>query len=167
MPGEMLAGRGHTCRAHATNKCSRQLCGALRIPLESAATNHGTALMIQIQHRRKAQIQPHRQYFGGHQPATVLGQDVGIGVIGNGAHRRQSYKTLTQTLHPPTLLIDSQEQIRTYRTNGGRHLSYLPRVLDIAPEQDQASHFGLTENLPILCSQPGAGDIQHQRALHE
>ncbi|MNW04825.1 hypothetical protein D3C71_2009750 [compost metagenome] len=68
--------------------------------------------MIQIQHRRKAQIQADRQHLGGHQPAAMLGQHLGIGVVGNRTHRWQTHKTLTQTLHTATLLIDRQEQIR-------------------------------------------------------
>jgi hypothetical protein len=38
-------------------------------------------------------------------------------------------------------------------------------MLDVARENDQAAHFGLTQQLAIFGRQPGTGDVHHQRAL--
>jgi hypothetical protein len=38
-------------------------------------------------------------------------------------------------------------------------------MLDIAGKNDQATHFGVAQELTVFSSQPGTGDIHHQRAL--
>ncbi|MCY1546185.1 hypothetical protein D9M68_821710 [compost metagenome] len=88
MTGKMLTGGCHARGIHAADEGAGQLCGALRIAIESPTADHRTALVIQVQHRSETQVQSHRQHFSGHQPATVFGQRFGIGVVGDRAHRR-------------------------------------------------------------------------------
>ena len=92
----------------------------------------------------------------------MLGQFLGIDVIGNRTHRRQADESLTQTLHPPALLIHGQQQIRTHGSYAGRQLAHLTWAFDVARKQNQTGDLGLTQDLPILRGQPGARDIQHQ-----
>ena len=117
VPGEVFAGSGHPRLMHAADESGRQRGGPLRITLESATANHRTALVVEIQYRREAQIQANRQHLGRHQPAAMLGEHLGIVVVGDGAHRRQTQKALAQTLYPATFLIHRQQQIRAQGTD--------------------------------------------------
>ena len=40
-------------------------------------------------------------------------------------------------------------------------------MLDAASEDDQPAHLGVAQDLAVLGGQPGAADVEHQRALHE
>ncbi|MNN48351.1 hypothetical protein D3C81_1628230 [compost metagenome] len=95
----------------------------------------------------------------------MLGEVFGVRVVGDGTHGRQAHKALTQALHATALLIHRQQQIRTNCTNGRAKLTHLTRMLNVARENDQAAHFGLTQQLAIFGRQPGTGDVHHQRAL--
>ncbi|MNM90509.1 hypothetical protein D3C81_1027740 [compost metagenome] len=166
MSGEMLAGRRHARRMHATGERAGQLRSALRVALEGTAADHRAALVIEVEHRREAQVQSDRQHFGRHQPAALLGQALGIGIVSNGAHRRQAHEALAQSLHPTPFLVDCQQQVRALGANGRAEFTHLTRVLDVAGEDDQAAHLGLAQDLAVLGGQPGAADVEHQRALH-
>ncbi|MNZ73173.1 hypothetical protein D3C78_915780 [compost metagenome] len=121
--------------------------------------------MIEVQHRSEAQVQAHRQHFGGHQPTALLGQVFSIVVIGNRTHRRQAYKTLAQALDPTTLLVHRQDQLRANGADRSAQLAHLARAFDVTGEDNQAGHFGLAQKLAVLGGQPGTGDVDHQGAL--
>ena len=53
----------------------------------------------------------------GHDPATLLGQVFGIGVVGNRAHGGQAHKALAQALHPAAFLVHRQQQVRAHGAN--------------------------------------------------
>jgi hypothetical protein len=74
-------------------------------------------------------------------------------------------KTTAQALHAPTFLINRQQHVRAQPTNCCAQLTYLARRFDIPGKQNHTTYLGLAKNLPILGTQPGSGDIQHQRAL--
>ena len=77
---EVFAGGGHAGSRHAADKGAGQLRGTVRITVKRTCADHRTALVIQIQHRRKTQVQPDCQHFRGHQPTTVFGQLFSIGL---------------------------------------------------------------------------------------
>ncbi|MCY1355870.1 hypothetical protein D9M69_423070 [compost metagenome] len=162
---EVLAGRRHAGGVHAADEGAGQRRGPLGVTLEGAAADHGAALVVEVENRREAEVEPDRQHLGRHQPAALLGQPLGIGVVGQGAHRRQAHEALAQTLHPSAFLVDGEQQVRAHGTDRRGQLAYLARVLDIAGEQDQTADLRLAENLPVFGGQPGAGDVQHQGAL--
>lgn len=163
----MLAGGGHPGGMHAANESTGKQRGTLRVALEGAATDHGAALVIEIQHRRETQVEAYRLHFGRHQPATVLSQLFGIGVVGDRAHRRQAHEALAQALHAPSFLVDGQQQVGTDGANGRTQFANLGRMLDVASEDDQPAHLGVAQDLAVLGGQPGTADVEHQRALHE
>ena len=63
----------------------------------------------------------------------MLGEQLGVGVIGQRSHRWQTHEALTQPLHTPTFLIDCKQQIWTYPANRGRQLANLARVFASHP----------------------------------
>jgi len=65
------------------------------------------------------------------------------------------------------ILIDRQQHVRSYRTDRPAKLLDLARMIDIAGKQDQPAYLGLTQQLAILGREPGASNVQHQRALHD
>ncbi len=162
MSGEVLAGRRHARLLHATDERRSQLRGTLRVTLEGTTADHRAALMIEVEYRREAEIQADGQYLGRHQPAAVLGQLLGVVIVGDGAHRRQAQEALAQALHPSAFLIHGQQQVRAHGTNALAQLAHLARRFDIAGKNDQAAHLGLAQHLAILGGQPGASDIHHQ-----
>ncbi|MNP16992.1 hypothetical protein D3C76_1094090 [compost metagenome] len=165
MTRKMLAACRHACGVHTANKGAGQHGGTLRITFERAAADYGAALVIKVQHWGETQVQTNRQHFRSHQPAALLGQVFGIVVVGNRAHRRQAYKALAQALHPATLLVDRQNQVRADGANRSGQFTHLTRTFDIAGKDDQAGHFGLAQQLAIFGGQPGTGDVHHQGAL--
>ncbi|MNZ72480.1 hypothetical protein D3C78_908590 [compost metagenome] len=165
MTREMFATGRHARRVHATDESPCQGRGALRVTFKGTTANHRTTLVIQVQHRGKAQVQTHRQHFSGHQPTALLGEVLGVIVIGNRPHRWQAHEALTQALHPAALLVHRQDQVRANGVDRGRQLTHLAWAFDIAGKDDQAGHFGLAQKLAIFGGQPGTGDVHHQGAL--
>ncbi|MNE07041.1 hypothetical protein D3C80_996460 [compost metagenome] len=163
--GEVLAGGSHPGAVHPADECTREQGSALGITFERTGANNGAALVIQVQHRGKAQVQANGQHFGGHDPAALLGQVFGVRVVGNGAHGGQSHESLAQALHAAALLIHRQQQIGANGANRCTQLAHLTRMLDVTGKNDQAAHFGLAQQLAIFSRQPGTGDVHHQRAL--
>ena len=88
MTREVLTSGGHACRIHAPNKSTGQTCRQFGLTSETAIANHRAALVIEIQHRSKAEVQSYRQYFAGHQPTTMFGQLFSIGTISQITHCR-------------------------------------------------------------------------------
>jgi len=143
MPWEMLAASCHARRIHAANECASQLCGTLRVAFEGTAANHRAALVVEVEHRSEAEVQADREHLGGHQPAALLGQVLGIGIVGDGAHRRQAYEALAQALHAAAFLVDRKDQVGTDGANRCAQLTHLAWAVDVAGEDDQAGHFRL------------------------
>ncbi|MNM46663.1 hypothetical protein D3C81_576040 [compost metagenome] len=165
MPREMLATRGHTCRIHASDERAGQSRCTQRVTLEGAAAHHGATLVVQVEHRSEAEVQANRQYLGRHQPAALLSQVFSIVVIGQRTHGRQAHKALAQTLYATTFLIHCQDQLGANGADGRAQFAHLARAVDIAGEDDQASHFRLAKQLTVFGGQPFTGDIHHQGAL--
>ncbi len=105
----MLAGRRHPRRAQPADERAGENGGAQRIALEGAGADHRATLVIKIEHRGEADIQPDRQHFGRHQPAAVFGQCFCIRLGGQRTHRRQAYEALAQALHATALLVDGED----------------------------------------------------------
>ncbi|KAF4562043.1 hypothetical protein HBJ16_000365 [Pseudomonas sp. CES] len=145
MPRKMLAACCHARCSHATDERPTQLSNTLRITIEGTRTNDRTAPMIQIEHWSKTQIQPDRQHLGCHQPATMPGQTLGIIALGDLPHGWQPDEPFTQALHPPTFLIDRNDQVRAQSTYGSAQLPHLTRVGNITSKDDQTSYFRLEQ----------------------
>ncbi|APC20792.1 hypothetical protein BME99_10230 [Pseudomonas protegens] len=165
VPGKVLAGSGHAGAVHTADKRTGEQRRLFGVALESPAAHHRAALVIKVQYRGEAQVQPHRQHLGGHDPATLLGQVLGIRIVGQSTHGRQAHKALAQTLHPTALLVHGQQQVRANRPNRRAQLPHLARMFDIAGKDDQPTDLRLAQELAIFGRQPGTGDVHHQRAL--
>src|SRR5690554_267050 len=106
MARKVLAYSSHTGMLHAVNKGPAQRCHLLRIAAKCAMANHRITLVVQIQHRRKTEVDTSCQYFGGHQPASLAGAGQRVGTGSNCMHGWQAGKATTQTLDAPSFLVN-------------------------------------------------------------
>ncbi|MNP10206.1 hypothetical protein D3C76_1023470 [compost metagenome] len=165
MPREVLATGSHASRVHTADERPGQLRGTQWITLEGPAADHGAALVIQVQHRGKAEVQANRQHLGCHQPTALFGQVLGVVVVGQRTHGGQAHKTLTQALHAAAFLVYRQNQVGPYGADRRAQLAHLARAVDVAGKDDQAGHFRLAQQVTVFGGQPFTGDIHHQGAL--
>src|SRR5690242_18995847 len=71
-----------------------------------------------------------------------------------------------EALHAATFVIHADQQFRAQRADGGRQLAQLRRRLEIAPEQDHATHACIAEARPGTRREAAAFDTEHDRAAH-
>ncbi|MNC25826.1 hypothetical protein D3C75_739340 [compost metagenome] len=165
MPREVLATGRHARRIHATDERPGQLRGTQRVTLEGAAAHHGAALVVQVEYRGKAEVQANRQHLGRHQPTALLGQVLGVVIVGQRTHGRQAHKALAQALHTAALLVHRQDQVGADGADRRAQFTHLARAVDVAGKDDQAGHFRLAQQVTVFGGQPFTGDIHHQGAL--
>ena len=137
MTREVLSGRGHTGSIHAINKRPGQRYHRLRITMKTAIADHRAGPIIQIQHRRKTDIDIQLGQFGRHQLADKFGilqrllRPARV-TPPQCSHGRQAHKAFPKTLHPAPFLIDSDQHVWADFANLAHQLSQLLPVLIIA-----------------------------------
>ena len=113
--GEMLAHRRHAALLQAQHQTVRQIGNGLRLAVKSTVADHAAGAVIDIQHRREAEIHAVGAQFGGKHVAGLLRQRLGArGVIipdhAQLAHRRQAGEAFPEALHPAAFVIHRDQQ---------------------------------------------------------
>ena len=70
-----------------------------------------------------------------------------------------------EPLHPATLVVDGDQQIRTQGFDAFAQRSQLRAAFPIATEQNQPAHQRVAQPLPVRLAQGGASNVNDQRGL--
>ena len=126
--------------------------------------------VVEVDARSEAHVDAHGAQLRGHQPAALPGElspggCVEIVFAPDRAHRRQDRETLAKALYAAAFMIDGDEHRRVARGADVRDQALeLLDALEIAREQDDASHQRMREQLAILLGEAMALHIDHQGA---
>jgi hypothetical protein len=76
--------------------------------------------------------------------------------------RRKRGESLSETLHPPTFLVDGYEEMGISRqVDYAAQLLQLIRGLEVAREKDHASHRRMAQQPFLLSAETGTLEIEH------
>ena len=171
--GEMFAAGGHAGILHALHEGMREPDHRLRVGVQGAVADHAGDAVIEVEHRREAEIDAVRAQFRGHDITDFARQRPGtlwmrIMDPPQRPHRRQTREALAETLHAPAFLIGrDQKRRRLERADLRGEAGKLCRALVIALKQDDAAHQRMREPPAVCIAERGAGHIQHQGAEHQ
>lgn len=73
--------------------------------------------MIDVEHRRKREVDAAGPKFGGQHKARRLEAALSIHARGDVGHRRHLCEAGAKALHAPALMIDADKDARTHRMN--------------------------------------------------
>jgi hypothetical protein len=110
----MLDRRGHAGQAHAAKICQAQRRYDSRIGMECPLADRAVAA-LEVEHRRKAQVDVERAHLRGHQPGMLLCQRdrlrlVAIVQLAEARQRRQVCEPFAKALHGTAFLIDGEQE---------------------------------------------------------
>ena len=168
--GEVLAAGGHAGVLHAQHHRLSQLEHGARVAMEGAVADDAGGPVVQVQHRRKTEIDAVRAQLAGQhitgftrQMAGLL--RMGIPAFAECAHRRQAGETFAKTLHPSAFVVDADQQRRGFeRMDFRRQRIELCRAGVVARKQDDAADQRMAQSPPVVIGEFGSRNIAHQRA---
>ena len=176
---EVLAAVGHAGLQQALHQAARQRRGHPRVAVEGAVADDAAAAVVQVEHRREAQVDAAGAQLGRQHPAGGAGHVAGgqravafaLGrvvhpALAEGAHRRQVGEAVAaEALHPAALVVDADHDVGPDRLDLGHQPGQLRAVLPVAAEQDQAAGERMRQAAAVVVVQRQAGDIEHDRRM--
>jgi hypothetical protein len=169
VPRKMLAAGRHASVCHAGHEGPGQRRRGVRVGMKRPRSDDFAHSIVEIEHRREAEIDAERHQLGRHHEAARPRQrqaPLRVGVVGPpvGGGRRQRREAGPQALHPPALLVDRDQQARLAQgmdvdTQGLQ----LRGILEIALEQDDAADGRLQQQFAVGRREPRPGQADHQR----
>jgi hypothetical protein len=167
MTGEVLGNRGHTGTTQTTTKRRSQLADCVGVRMECPVSDDLADAPIQVNTRRKAQVDTGGPQFGPNQPARLLRQfEALLGAASvcaaYHAHRWHRRKTIPESLHPAALMINRNQQRRApERANLGNQIRDLLRRFVIPGKQDDAADRWLTQQVAVGWAQRDSVYVEH------
>src|SRR5438128_1880202 len=133
--------------------------------MQRAVADHRAAAVIQVQHRREAEIDTMRAELGCNHVADGgrgLARHVAVAVpeLAEHAHRRDGGEALAEALHATTLVVDAHRQRRlALALDIGGQLRQLLRVLVVPREENHRSRRRMADALAVLVGEHRAEHI--------
>ena len=156
VPREMLGHGGDPAlRKTAHETCAERAHGG-RIEVQRTVADHRAAAVIQVQHRREAEIDAMRAELRRDDVADGgrgLARHVAVAVpeLAERAHRRDGSEALAEALHATTLVVDAYRQRRlALALDIGGQLRQLLRVLVVAREENHGARRRMANALAVL-----------------
>src|SRR5687768_3518126 len=146
VPREMFSYRGHARESQPGRQTVREFRDRCRGAVEGAVPDDATLAIVDVQHRRKAEVHAGGAQFRSQYVTCLLRQVPGLGRmfipdIAQFAHGREPGETITKALYSAALVIHRDEQ------RGGSQRMYLRSQLVelrergvIAREQNHTAH---------------------------
>ena len=164
--GEVLAHRAHARLAEAGDEGAGQLGGHLRIAVEGAVADHRTHTVIEVEHRRVAEVDAMGAQLGGQHEAGAAGRlpsrrRIGAPGLAEAAHRRQPGKAVTEALHAAAFMVHRDHQARAHRPDRRRQRPQLARLGVVAGKQDHAADQRVLQDLALLGADFVADHVEH------
>ena len=170
MPREMLADRVHAALPETLDQRARQIRNGLGVGMQRAVADHAAVAVIDIEHRRKAQIDAMRPQFRGQHKADFMRQmprmlRIGIPRTAEFAHGGNRGEAIAETLHAAAFMIDGDDERRAaQRMNFGGQAVQLFRPGIIARKQDDTACQRMLQPPAVVGNEFGAGYVEHDRA---
>ena len=147
--------------------------------MEGAVADDAAAAMVEVEHRREAEVDAAGAQLGGEHVAgrprgfeRAHGAAAGAAVavvhphLAEHAHRRQRREAVAaKALHPAALVVDANEQVAADRLRLGDQLGQLQAVAPVAREQDDAAGERMGETAAIVGVEGQAGDVEDDRRV--
>ncbi len=124
--------------------------------------------VIEIGHRREAQVDAEGAQLRGHQPASRAREFesrlvIGIELMADEARRGQCREPLAKALHPATLVIHGDDQRgRSDRLNVGDQARQLLGIGKVAREKNDAADEWVRQHLALFGIERDAAQIDHE-----
>ena len=179
--GKVLAAVVHSGLQQAVHDAARQHRDDARIAVEGAVADHAAAAVVEVEHRREAQVDAAGAQLGGEHVAgrprrfeRAHGAGAGTAVavvhphLAEDAHRRQRREAVAaEALDAAALVVDADEQVGADRLHLGDQLGQLEAVAPVAREQDDPAGERMGETAAIVGVEGEAGDVEDDRRVGE
>lgn len=150
-----------------------------RIAMEGAVANDAAAAVVEVEHRREAQVDAASAQLGAehvtgsarclhrvHRAAAAAEMTVVHPKLAERAHRRQVGEAIgAKALHPAALVVDADEQVLADRLDFSGELGELLAVAPVAREQDDAPSERVLEAAAVFGVEREAGDVEDDRGV--
>ena len=168
MAGKMLGDGRHAALRESLHQASAQRADGGGIEVQRAIADHRAAAIVEIEHRREAEVDAVGAELGRDDVADRAGGlfgeiTVAIPQSSERAHRRNGGEALAKALHAPALVIDAHRQRRLAQPLDVRgERGELFRVFVVASEENHRPRCRVANALPVLVGQHRAEDVNHQ-----
>ncbi|MNK95359.1 hypothetical protein D3C87_1155930 [compost metagenome] len=170
MTREMLAAVAHAGQQQAVREMVGQHRYHPRIGVKRAVTDHGAAAMVEIEHRREAQVDVARAQFGRQHVAARNGDlggrhHIAIPQFAESCHRWQMREAIgLGPLYAATFMVDADQHVFAHSANRPRQRGQLGARLEIPREQDHAARQRMGDTTHVLGIELLANHVEHHRA---
>ena len=168
---EVLAAVRHAGAQQAVHQALGQQRHHAGIAMEGTVTDHAAGAVVQIQHRREAQVHATGPQLGA-QHITHGGGCIGGGhgiahpLLAQHAHGRQVREAVSaKALHASALVVHAHQQVRPDGLGLGHQCGELPAVHPVPGEQDHAARQGMGQAAAVFAVQGRPRDVQHHGRL--
>ena len=179
MPREVLAAVAHAGFEQAVHQALGERGDDARVAMEGAVADHAAAAVVEVEHRREAEVdaagaQLAREHMagggGGLEGAHRAGARSAAAVVhphlAEHAHRRQLGEAVAaEALHPAAFVIDAHQHVGPQRLDLGDQLGQLPPVAPVAGEQDHPAGERMLQAAAVIGLEGEAGDVEHHRRM--
>ena len=147
----------------------RRVVNGVGLVVECAVPDDIRESTIDIDNRRKAQIDVARPQLGGEQPAsfpsgTQRSRGLCIVEMADGPHSRETREGLAKALHASTFMVDRYQQLRLADgANRRDEVTQLIQIDEITRKQNDTADGRLGEPVCLFGTQRRAAQIDHQR----
>ncbi|MDT4845486.1 hypothetical protein FQZ97_794760 [compost metagenome] len=178
MTGKVFAAVAHATLLQAQHQGLGQQGHHARIARKGAVTNDRALAVIQIQHRREAQVHTAGAQLGtqhiarrsrrvaGPQCRSTVQLALAPGLPpqrAEGRHGRQLGETVgAKALHATAFVVHGDQQVVPHGLDLAAQPRQLGAVLPVAGEQDHAAHQGMCQASALSGGQAVAGDVDDQ-----
>ena len=171
--GKMFADRGHAAGAQPRMQRAAEMRDGIGIAVECAIADDGARAMVEIEHRREAEVDAVGAQLRGDGPAEARRlpgrrRDVAVPLLAQRAHRGDRRESLPEPLHAPPFVVDGDQQVRrAHGANRGGKRSELRRRFEIAREQDHAAGERMREPFALAGVELDTRDVEEYRAARK
>ena len=176
---KMFAAAAHAALQQAMGQALGQQADHARVTRKSAVANHAAGAVVQVQHRRKAEVhaagpqlraqhiaagarRAHRIQRTGLAPCLGCGQPH----VAQGAHGRHVGKTIGfEALHAPAFVVHTNQQIWAQAFDAFAQGAELRAAFPVAAKQNQAAHQRVAQAFAVYRRQALACNINDQRRV--
>ena len=166
-PGKCLPQLAMPARSRPCIRLLASIADDTRVAVEGAVADDAAGAVVEVEHRREAEVDAAGAQFGAEH---VAGGGGGVGgaqrvvhpQFAQGAHRRQVREAVgAEALHAAAFVVDADQHVGAHVLDGGGELGELAPVLPVAREQDQAAGERVLQAAAVGRRQRGAGDVEH------
>jgi hypothetical protein len=170
MTGEVLKHGGHAAVPKPAREFRGEIADGVRIRVKRPVAYHLAQAPVEVQARRKTQVDVHGAQLRGDHPAGHPREAqrrlrVTVIFMPDPAHCRDRGETVPKPLYPATFMVHGDQERRAAQpTDLGDERGQLLRGLVVAGEQDDPTNRRFAQQITVCRRQRSAFDIEHDRS---